>query len=81
MQLTIDKQKINFNDKNKMGLSKWEMLFWQNMSNKGVAGNHYIVRQRIRENLQLYLERLMLLATDKNNFIISREDDGQSELN
>lgn len=81
MQLTIDKQKINFNDKNKMGLSKWEMLFWQNMSNKGVAGNHYIVRQKIRENLQLYLERLMLLITDKNNFIISREDDGQSELN
>ena len=76
MELTIDKRKKQLNDEYNLGLSKWEMLLWQNM---GIQVNdNSRIAEKLRENLKFDLDELYAFADNPKQFEISVE--GNDEL-
>ena len=71
MELTIDKRKKQLNDEYNLGLSKWEMLLWQNM---GIQVNdNSRIAEKLRENLKFDLDELYAFADNPKQFEISVE--------
>jgi len=72
MELIVDKRKKQINERYNLGLGKWDMLLWQNLTmqvnNKAETANY------LYANLDFELSRLYALAEHKNKFNINVVD-------
>ncbi len=72
MELTIDKRKKEINEKNNLGLSFWDLCFWQN--NRMQVNNESETRDRLYSLIDLDLKNLYGYANKYSNFTIDSSE-------
>ncbi len=76
IELNIDKRKLELNNTYNLGLSYWDLIFWQN--NKIQANNEGELVEKIQNNAEDLLKKLYAIAESKEKFYIKSQ--GNKEL-
>lgn len=76
IELNIDKRKLELNNTYNLGLSYWDLIFWQN--NKIQANNEGELVEKIKNNAEDLLKKLYAIAESKEKFYIKSQ--GNKEL-
>ena len=76
IELNIDKRKLELNNTYNLGLSYWDLIFWQN--NKIQANNENELVEKIKNNAEDLLKKLYTMAESKEKFYIKSQ--GNREL-
>ena len=71
MELTIDKRKIDINNRNNLGLSYWDLIFWQN--NPIQINNESETANKLNTFIEMELQNLYNYAK-LENFTINTQN-------
>lgn len=71
IELNIDKRKLELNNTYNLGLSYWDLIFWQN--NKIQANNEGELVEKIQNNAEDLLKKLYAIAESKEKFYIKSQ--------